>query len=293
MVPRRIKTYQRQDSMPLTSFGGTPTASQEPVQTDPASAQRSASKEAEWNTRQLEEERLAVQERHRRQADAAQKERAAERERLEKLAELARLEEERQHQAEDAAPPTRDRSRRSAGATEGERKSGGVGGSADGVQKLGAENQYLRRNVDHLRKVKHVLEGHIRGLETRNQWLEQQMEQHKALISQLHSQKEFQGTGGSDMELVNLQEQLEAVMMIKKALNTENLELQRRLEKAEARKEELQQGTCVVCLDNLANLVCLPCKHLAMCMDCGLLDNLANCPICRVPVEDKMQIFCP
>jgi hypothetical protein len=144
--------------------------------------------------------------------------------------------------------------------------------------------------------VKHVLERHARGLETRNQWLEQQLDNHKVLYQQLQAQREFQGGSGgagSETELLNLQEQLEAVMQIKQALNTENLELQRRLEKKENREEELRQGTCVVCLDNLANLVCLPCKHLSLCLDCGRQDNLETCPICRMKVEDKMQIFCP
>ena len=77
----------------------------------------------------------------------------------------------------------------------------------------------------------------------------------------------------------------------------------------------------VVCLENLANVgatcrerscvaqvVCLPCKHLALCSFCstplgeisGALDVLRNsygdgsaCSICRGPIQDRMLIYMP
>ena len=41
--------------------------------------------------------------------------------------------------------------------------------------------------------------------------------------------------------------------------------------------EAAWQGQCVICMDNLANLVCLPCKHLAIC---SLCNAIAECPMC-------------
>lgn len=50
---------------------------------------------------------------------------------------------------------------------------------------------------------------------------------------------------------------------------------------------------CVVCLDNAANLVCLPCKHLALCSGCSGRTNVDACPICRCKIDDRMEIFLP
>jgi hypothetical protein len=170
-------------------------------------------------------------------------------------------------------------------------------GTSAAEQRLTEENEYLRKNVLHLRNVKKVMENHIRGLEVRNNWLEQQNEQHKVLFQQ-QARREFElqslSGGGCEMEIQNLHDQLEAVMQIKKALNAENLELQRRLEAKETEESETaKKATCVICMDNLANTVCLPCKHLAMCMDCAYLDKSSLCPICRKTVVEKMQIYCP
>lgn len=177
--------------------------------------------------------------------------------------------------------------------------SGDAGQAGDQKRKADTDNQYLRRNVEHLRKVKHVLERHIKGLEARNQWLEQQMGQYKATLEmkQLEQQRELGRSGGGNdaQEIRNLTEQLDAVISIKQALNMENEELINRMQKKEEEeKADLnRQGTCVICLDNLANIVCLPCKHLALCMECGRSEKIKDCPICRKKVEDKMEIFCP
>jgi len=156
------------------------------------------------------------------------------------------------------------------------------------VQRLTEKNDYLRKNVCHLRSAKHALENRIRDLERRNKFLEQEMEKHKVLF-----QRDFRSlqAGGCEVEIQNLHDQLEAVMQIKQALNTENLELQRRLEAKH--DKDSKQATCVVCMDNLANTVCMPCKHLAICMDCAQEKTLVLCPICRKPITDRMQIYCP
>eukprot|EP00439_Symbiodinium_sp_Y106_P039622 s2528_g4.t2 len=84
--------------------------------------------------------------------------------------------------------------------------------------------------------------------------------------------------------------------------NEENLaidvDLARRLEESERHRlnreaEPVPQASCVICLDNLANLVTLPCKHLAMCTFCGFQEDLTECPICRTRIGEKMQIFTP
>jgi len=153
------------------------------------------------------------------------------------------------------------------------------------------ENAYLKKNVDHLRSVKHKLEGHVQDLTARLRGLEQRKNQYKLLYEQAQLDATCRGSG--EMEISNLHQQLNAVSMLKDALNSENLELQRRVDEAERAKEGPRQAACVICLDNLANVVCLPCKHLALCAYCGQQEEVTDCPICRASVEEKMQIYTP
>jgi hypothetical protein len=46
-------------------------------------------------------------------------------------------------------------------------------------------------------------------------------------------------------------------------------------------------------MDNLINLVCLPCKHLSMCTYCGMAQDVTSCPICRTDIKEKLQIYTP
>jgi len=154
------------------------------------------------------------------------------------------------------------------------------------------EAEYLRRNVEHLRSQKHRLEDRVQSLEARVQGLEKTKNQYKMLYEQ--AQKEAKCRSGGEQELFCLHEQLQAVTYLKDALNNENLELLQRLERSQhARGEESKQGACVICMDNLANTVCLPCKHLALCSYCDQQQCIKKCPICRSAVDQKMQIYMP
>ncbi|XP_065365518.1 uncharacterized protein LOC135958543 [Calliphora vicina] len=65
----------------------------------------------------------------------------------------------------------------------------------------------------------------------------------------------------------------------------------------EASKHEIK--FCVVCITEDPNILCLPCKHLKICNGCALKlqaqaisDNEEfNCPVCRQPVAETMQVF--
>ena len=43
---------------------------------------------------------------------------------------------------------------------------------------------------------------------------------------------------------------------------------------------------CVVCEDAKKSVLLLPCKHICTCQGCA--GGLAACPICRVPIEDRV-----
>lgn len=150
------------------------------------------------------------------------------------------------------------------------------------------ENDYLRKNLDYVRHEKHRLEEKLHNLETRLRGAEAKKHQYKMLYEQARQAASHRG--GGELELSSLHEQLSAVNGLKEVFHHENLELSRRLEEAE---KAGGKEACVICMDNLANMVCLPCKHLALCAFCGQQQDVRACPICRTPLEDKMQIFMP
>jgi chromosome segregation ATPase len=52
------------------------------------------------------------------------------------------------------------------------------------------------------------------------------------------------------------------------------------------------QNTCVVCLDSVASVACVPCGHLALCETCtGRLRRWQQCPVCRQHATKFLQIF--
>lgn len=58
--------------------------------------------------------------------------------------------------------------------------------------------------------------------------------------------------------------------------------------------------SCSICMDKDANIACVPCGHLCLCVDCAvlLLDQTqpktgVPCPICRAGVRTFQQIFIP
>lgn len=56
---------------------------------------------------------------------------------------------------------------------------------------------------------------------------------------------------------------------------------------------EERGGQCVVCWDAKAEAVCIPCGHLAGCMDC-LAEIKAKdwgCPVCRAPIQQVIKVY--
>eukprot|EP00913_Durusdinium_trenchii_P024299 g22813.t1 len=69
------------------------------------------------------------------------------------------------------------------------------------------------------------------------------------------------------------------------ALNSENVELQARIKGLEAeRSRRSPPSSCVICMENLANVVCLPHTYAA---------ERSSCPICRATINERMLIFMP
>jgi len=125
--------------------------------------------------------------------------------------------------------------------------------------------------------------------------MEQLYLQFRSLSEHAHSGNPS-SSGAGEIEIGNLHQQLDAMMMLRDALNAENVELHTRLQAAEAegaRRHACERGACVVCMETIANVVCLPCKHLALCASCSHKEALPSCPLCRQHIESTMTVFLP
>jgi hypothetical protein len=50
-----------------------------------------------------------------------------------------------------------------------------------------------------------------------------------------------------------------------------------------------READCKVCYENEACILCLPCSHLAGCVDC--IDKLHKCPICRAVIKATVRAY--
>uniref|UniRef100_A0A7S1F3J2 RING-type domain-containing protein n=1 Tax=Noctiluca scintillans TaxID=2966 RepID=A0A7S1F3J2_NOCSC len=152
------------------------------------------------------------------------------------------------------------------------------------------DNEYLRQNVQQLVKTKRMLVEKSVGLEQRVVTLEGQVSQYKKLYEEMLGRVMREASG--QLEIDNLVQQLEAVVLVKDTLNDDNIMLREQLKAAQLEQSTAsERGVCVICMDHLTNIVCLPCKHNSMCASCAANKALDTCPICREVVQEKLQFF--
>ena len=70
------------------------------------------------------------------------------------------------------------------------------------------------------------------------------------------------------------------------------------LEKFEQRFRDYQSDiqelkTCKVCMERDLSVVFLPCRHLCCCNECGTNLSIGDCPMCRVPITSRIQVYQP
>ena len=54
---------------------------------------------------------------------------------------------------------------------------------------------------------------------------------------------------------------------------------------------ELNDSSCVVCMEGPKDHVCLPCAHACLCATCAGNPRLGECPICRASIAQIIRIF--
>jgi len=98
----------------------------------------------------------------------------------------------------------------------------------------------------------------------------------------------FEHLSAENKDLKTKNEQLSAVVAGKNfsALTDENLDelFQKILE------EKTNRSRCVICMDKPRALVCTPCGHFSLCINCSKCTN-NTCPICRADVTSFTKIY--
>ncbi|KAL7551256.1 hypothetical protein ACHAWF_014452 [Thalassiosira exigua] len=68
--------------------------------------------------------------------------------------------------------------------------------------------------------------------------------------------------------------------------------LDRIREAKELATNNLEEGrVCVICRENPKSVLLMSCRHLCVCRECGHLDMLVQCPLCRQTITEKIDVF--
>jgi len=54
---------------------------------------------------------------------------------------------------------------------------------------------------------------------------------------------------------------------------------------------EEEKMTCVICQMETKTVLLMPCRHMCVCKGCSLRHEMDRCPMCRQPVEDKIDVY--
>ena len=102
--------------------------------------------------------------------------------------------------------------------------------------------------------------------------------------------RDFIGSSGSghyhskslaDLDRIEatLKESLAAVTEAKTSL------VQSQLSEAEEKR------VCVVCQTDAKTVLLMPCRHMCLCKECSSRSEMTKCPLCRVAITEKIDVF--
>ena len=56
-------------------------------------------------------------------------------------------------------------------------------------------------------------------------------------------------------------------------------------------EEDKEDRVCVICKENPKSVLLMNCRHLCVCNECGHLDVLVQCPLCRELIAERINVF--
>lgn len=79
-----------------------------------------------------------------------------------------------------------------------------------------------------------------------------------------------------------------------KNLKQENKKLKLQIKEEQQKSQDLIDNLdtniiCVVCFDNIKNILAIPCNHICLCNTCRL--QIDTCPLCRVKIEKYCMVY--
>ncbi len=57
---------------------------------------------------------------------------------------------------------------------------------------------------------------------------------------------------------------------------------------ADAQKEA---RLCIICCEKEKSVVLMPCRHMCLCEDCGGMERITVCPLCRKAIVHKISVY--
>jgi len=93
------------------------------------------------------------------------------------------------------------------------------------------------------------------------------------------------------IEAVEIAKKIEQIEQYERGAIKKNVELQAadvEIQKPKESSEKLPE--CVVCLDELPTMICVPCGHKCLCQNCSTKIE-SKCPICKQQVTQTIKVF--
>ncbi|TYZ58816.1 hypothetical protein PybrP1_011098 [[Pythium] brassicae (nom. inval.)] len=194
------------------------------------------------------------------------------------------------------------------------------------IVQLGHNNQKLHLLVDRVERDRDglvfendVLQSQLKGLEDHERHREALLDELAALRKRLRKKEQRGSVSGrpststttslDDLRFV-LQHELGASALAGKGLEElrqweallesslarvrgsreeKALALQKKLDRQVEEQQELK--LCVICLASEKSILCLPCRHLCLCEACSAREEVENCPICRLRIDEMLLVY--
>ena len=48
---------------------------------------------------------------------------------------------------------------------------------------------------------------------------------------------------------------------------------------------------CVVCMERPRSILFRPCNHLSTCRTCSYNSNISSCPVCRIQIDERIDVY--
>ena len=52
-----------------------------------------------------------------------------------------------------------------------------------------------------------------------------------------------------------------------------------------------EEQSCVICRENPKTVLLMTCKHLCVCSECGNMEELDRCPLCREMIDKRITVY--